>query len=129
MPKHTQDHVAEGLAAFSSAARVLMKLRKIDSDAQLAEAVRGLDRKTVNNALSGRHNPKISTLEAIANALDCPLWVMFLVGRADRDLESPYRERLIKMVECYLKCDDEGRHHVESMAAAFAAKAKPNGKT
>jgi transcriptional regulator with XRE-family HTH domain len=128
MPKHTPDHVAEGLAAFTSAARVLMRLRKIESDAQLGDAVRGLDRKTVNNALSGRHNPKVSTLQAIADALDCPLWVMFLVGKSDQDLESPYRERLIKMVESYLKCDDEGRHHVESMASAFAAKAKPNGK-
>jgi transcriptional regulator with XRE-family HTH domain len=128
MPNNRNEHVAEGLAAFSSAARVLMKLRKIESDAQLAEAVRGVDRKTVNNALSGRHNPKISTLEAIADALDCPLWVMFLVGKAEKDLESPYRERLIKMVEAYLQCDDEGRHHVESLAAAFAAKTKPNGR-
>ena len=124
MRRHTQDHVAEGLAAFSSAARTLMRLRKIDSDAQLAEVVRGLDRKTINNALSGRHNPKISTLEAIATALDCPLWVMFLVGKASADLESPARERLIAMVTDYLRCDTEGRHHVESMAAAFAAKAK-----
>lgn len=105
-----------------------MKLRNIESDAKLAEAVRGLDRKTVNNTLSGRHNPKIKTLEAIATALDCPLWVMFLVGKRDSDLDSPYRERLIKMVEDYLHCDDEGRGHVENMAAAFAAKAKPNGR-
>jgi len=101
-----------------------MKIRKIESDAQLAEAVRGLDRKTVNNALSGRHNPKISTLEAIASALDCPLWVMFLVGKESSDLESPARERLIAIVQNYLRCDTEGRHHVESMAAAFAAKSK-----
>jgi len=105
-----------------------MKLRKIDSHSQLADVVRGIDRKTVNNALSGRHNPKINTLEAIAAALDCPLWVMFLVGKKEKDLDSPYRERLVKMVEAYLQCDDEGRHHVESMASAFAAKAKPNGR-
>lgn len=105
-----------------------MKLRKIKSDSELARLVNGKAPKTVNNALSGRHDAQISTLQAIADALDCPLWVMFLVGKSERDLESPYRERLIKMVESYLQCNDEGRHHVESMAAAFAAKAKPNGK-
>lgn len=79
-------------------------------------------RKTVNNALAGRHDAQISTLEAIATALDCPLWVLFLVGRQSEDLQSPSRERLVAMVADYLKCDTEGRHHVESMAAAFAAK-------
>jgi transcriptional regulator with XRE-family HTH domain len=127
MPKHP-DHIAEGLAAFSSAARTLMKLRNLKSEAELARLVSGKAPKSVNNALSGRHDAQISTLQAIADALDCPLWVMFLVGKAEKDLESPYRERLIKMVESYLKCDDEGRHHVESLAAAFAAKSRPNGK-
>lgn len=79
-------------------------------------------RKTVNNALAGRHDAQISTLEAIASALDCPLWVLFLVGRQSEDLQSPARERLVAMVSDYLKCDTEGRHHVESMASAFAAK-------
>lgn len=129
MAKHNHpDHVAEGLAAFSSAAHTLMKLRNIKSDSELARLVSGKAPKTVNNALSGRHDAQISTLQAIADALDCPLWVMFLVGKEGHDLESPYRERLIKMVERYLKCDDEGRHHVESMAAAFAAKTKPTGR-
>lgn len=99
-----------------------MKIRNFESDSQLAEKVDGKARKTINNALSGRHDAQISTLQAIADALDCPLWVMFLVGSTPEDLESPARERLIAVVTNYLKCDSEGRHHVESMASAFAAK-------
>lgn len=116
--------MAAGLAAFKAAAATLMDERGIRSDSELARMVKRVSRKTVNNALSGRHNAQIGTLEAIAGALGCPLWVMFLVGIESKDLHSPARERLIAMVNAYLKCDDEGRHHVEGMAAAFAAKAK-----
>lgn len=106
-----------------------MKLRGIKSHSELARLASRKGngspaRKTVNNALAGRHDAQISTLEAIAAALDCPLWVLFLVGRQSSDLASPARESLIAMVQNYLKCDSEGRHHVEGMASAFAAKAK-----
>lgn len=106
-----------------------MKLRGIESHSALARLVdkksaSSSSRKTVNNALSGRHDTQISKLQAIADALDCPLWVFFLTGKQESDLESPARERLIAVVQDYLKCDMDGRHHVESMASAFAAKAK-----
>lgn len=123
-----KDHVAEALAAFSEAAGVLMKLRGIKSHSELArlvdkKSVGDAARKTINNVLSGRHDTQISKLQAIAEALDCPLWVFFLPGKSESDLASPARERLIAMVQNYLKCDTEGRHHVESMASAFAARA------
>ena len=117
---------------FRDAVSALMQIRGIESDSQLARIVTkkisgGPSRKTVNNALAGRHDAQISTLEAIASALDCPLWVLFLVGGESKDLQSPARERLAAMVQAYLKCDDESRHHVESLASAFAAKAVKNG--
>lgn len=129
MRKHEKDHLAAGFAAFRSGVAELMAARGIKSDSELARIVSkkragGPSRKTVNNALTGRHDAQISTLEAIAAALDCPLWVLFLVGRQGKDLHSPARERLVAMVDCYLKCDTENRHHVESLAAAFAAKSK-----
>lgn len=129
MAKNAQDHVGEALAAFIEAADVLMKARGITSHAGLAKLVdkKGSEdaaRKTINNILKGRHDTQISKLQAIADALDCPLWVFFLTGKKESDLASPARERLIAHMQDYLKCDSEGRHHVESMAAAFAAKAK-----
>jgi transcriptional regulator with XRE-family HTH domain len=127
MGKKLQDHVSAGISAFNEAAAVLMKIKGIESDSELARLVEkkihdGPSRKTVNNALTGRHDSQISTLQAIADALDCPLWVMFLTDRKDSDLESPTREQLIAVVQNYLKCDTEGRHHVAGMASAFAAK-------
>jgi transcriptional regulator with XRE-family HTH domain len=124
MARSIQDQATAGLAAFKEAAEALMDQRGIRSDSELARMVKRVSRKTVNNALSGRHNAQIGTLEAIAGALGCPLWVMFLVGLESSDLQSPARERLIAMVNAYLACDDESRHHVESLASAFAAKAK-----
>lgn len=126
------EHVAEALAAFREGVATLMTIRDIKSDSELARIVTrkvpgGPSRKTVNNALAGRHDAQISTLEAIADALDCPLWVLFLVGRQSEDLRSPTRERLIAVVKDYLACSDADRHHVESLASAFAAKQKNNG--
>lgn len=126
------EHVAQALAAFREGVATLMTIRNIKSDSELARIVAkkvpgAPSRKTVNNALAGRHDAQISTLEAIADALDCPLWVLFLVGRQSDDLRSPARERLIAVVKDYLACTDADRHHVESLASAFAAKQKKNG--
>lgn len=129
MSRSNQDHVGEALAAFIKAADVLMKARGIKSHAALAKLVdkKGSEeaaRKTINNIMAGRHDTQISKLQTIADALDCPLWVFFLPGKSEADLATPARARLIALMEDYLKCDTEGRHHVESMAAAFAAKQK-----
>lgn len=129
MAKRSKDRIAEGLAAFREAVPILMELRGIKSEAELARMVKrrmasGPSPKTINNALAGRHDAQISTLQAIADTLDCPLWVLFLVGRQPADLEIPTSERLVAMMTNYLQCDAEGRHHVESLAAAFAAKSK-----
>lgn len=101
-----------------------MKIRDVASARAFGLAVEkrsGVGYRSVTNALAGRHDSQISTLQAIADQLDCPLWVLLLTNSKPEDLESPAREKLIAMVYAYLKCDEDGRHHVESMAAAFAA--------
>jgi transcriptional regulator with XRE-family HTH domain len=128
MGKLTIDHTSEGFARFRAGVASLMSIREIKSHSELARIVskKGGDvsKRTVNNALAGRHDPQISTLQAISDALDCPLWVLFLVGHRSEELQSPARERLIAMVNAYLMCTDSDRHHVESLSAAFAAKNK-----
>lgn len=130
MGKITNKHVSSGFAIFRQGVATLMDLRDIKSHSELARIVSkkvgGVSRKTINNALAGRHDAQISTLEAISEALDCPLWVLFLVGHKSSELRSPARERLIGMVNDYLDCSDGDRHHIESLAAAFAAKPKEN---
>lgn len=127
MAKHGKDHITQGLSAFMAGVRELAKLRGIDSDSELARVVSrkvagGPSRKTINNALQGRHDAQIGTLQAIADGLDCPLWVLLLTGKSGADLASPRRERIISMMENYLRCADEDRFHVEALASAFAAK-------
>jgi len=84
---------------------------------------RSISQKTINNALKGRHDGKISTYDALAASLGVPLWVLFIPTLKAEDLRSPNRERLVALVENYLRCKDDGRHHTETMAAGFAAKA------
>jgi uncharacterized protein (UPF0147 family) len=129
MATKQKSHLVTGLAAFRANAKTLMALQGIDNDSQLWRLVsrRVTDapsRKTVNNALQVRHDAQISTLEALAEAMNAPLWVMFIPGLTDTDLQSPSKERLVALVQNYLRCDNEGRGHAEHMAEAFAAKAK-----
>lgn len=129
MAKDFQDHIAAGISAFNRNVATLRRLRNIENDSELWRVMTkkigdAPSRKTVNNALQGRHDAQISTLQAIAETLDCPLWVLFIPNLQDADMESPHRERLIALMQAYLQCDSETRHHVEAMAAAFAAKSK-----
>lgn len=129
MGKASQNHVETGLAAFRENAKKLMALQGVENDSQLwrlvSKRVPGApSRKTVNNALQVRHDAQISTLEAIAEGFNVPLWLMFIPGLTEADLQSPHKERLIALVENYLKCDSEARMHAESLTAAFAAKAE-----
>lgn len=85
---------------------------------------RPVSQKTINNVLKARlDDAKLSTFDSIATALGVPLWVLFIPTLRASDLQSPNRERLAALVENYLKCKDDGRHHTETMAAGFAAKA------
>jgi hypothetical protein len=84
---------------------------------------RPVSQKTINNVLKARlDDAKLSTFDSIATALGVPLWVLFIPTLRASDLQSPNRERLVALMENYLRCDNDSRHHTENMAAAFAAK-------
>jgi hypothetical protein len=128
MAKHGEDHLAAGLEAFRTNVAALKRLRGIENDSELWRMVKRKNnsnspsRKTVNNAVQARHDAQISTLEAISETFDVPLWLALIPGLLDADLQSPNKEKLVALVMNYLACPENGRHHVESMAAAFAAK-------
>jgi hypothetical protein len=129
MAKDFQDHIAAGLSAFTKNVEALRRIKNLENDSELwrvmtKKVADAPSRKTVNNALVGRHDAQISTLQAVADTLDCPLWVLFIPNLLDTDLQSPNRERLIALMHSYLQCDNDSRHHVENMATAFAAKPK-----
>lgn len=127
MATKEKSHMATGLAAFRANVRTLMALQGITNDSEMwrlvSRRVAGApSRKTVNNALQVRHDAQISTLEALAEALNVPIWVMFIPDLKESDLQSPNKERLTALVQNYLRCDNDGRSHAENMTAAFAAK-------
>lgn len=116
------------VAAFARNATWTMEAQQI-TEPELVTVVkkkspRPVSQKTINNVLKARlDDAKLSTFDSMATALGVPLWVLFIPTLKASDLQSPNRERLVALVENYLKCKDEGRHHTETMAAGFAAKA------
>lgn len=119
----------DALASFGASLKAYRSLQNI-SQAELGRIVRekvpgriteGFAVKNISNIEAGRYKPELGTLSAIAEAIDVPLWVMFLPGINKEILASPYKERLIKLMQDYMRCDDTGRLHTENMAAGQAA--------
>lgn len=80
--------------------------------------------KTVNNALNGRHDAKIGTLNAIAEALGLPLWVFLIPDVPEEFLTDKDKDRLVRLVNHYISSHGEGRAHIENIAAAAAYQSK-----
>lgn len=64
----------------------------------------------------------IGDMGKIANALDCPLWVLMIPGLSDHPelLDGPGLQRLVRLMERYIECDDSKRFDVEVVAQAGA---------
>lgn len=80
--------------------------------------------KTVNNAVEARHDAKISTLDAIAEGLGVPLWLLLIPDMPPELLKDPAANRLVRLVEDYISSAGEGRQHIENIAAAAAFQAQ-----
>lgn len=130
MGKTIESISAEALSAFRANVAIVMTQQNIESHSEMwrvmkkkmAKGMKVPARKSINNALSARHDAQISTLAAIADGLNVPIWILLIPDLNESDLASPHRERLAALVQNYLHCDNEGRNHTESMAAAFASK-------
>lgn len=64
----------------------------------------------------------LGELGKIADALDCPLWVLMLPGLSAHPhlLQGPGLHRLVSLVENYLACDDGKRANLDASALALA---------
>lgn len=71
--------------------------------------------------LNGAHPHQISNMEAVAEFFDIPLWMMLIPGMQPKLLQSPLKERLIKLMADYIRCNSEGRTATENMASGHAA--------
>lgn len=126
---HKKAVLKDALESFGASLKAYRNLQGI-SQAELGRIVRekvpgrvseGFAVKNISNIEAGRYKPELGTLSAIAEAIDVPLWVMFLPGINKEILASPYKERLVRLMRDYMRCDDTGRLHTENMAAGQAA--------
>lgn len=125
-----------GMDAFARNVAARMSALAIEGDRELFRMVKqrsrqtGPSEKTVNNALKARHDAKISTLNAIAEALEVPLWVLLIPG-LDKHvdlLKNDGLRRMVKLVENYMACDDAKRADAETVAQAGAILRKSSGR-
>jgi len=61
----------------------LMALKGWDSQAQIADAVEGLQRSTVSRVMNGKVDPDLATLDMIATALGAPLEALIQAALLD----------------------------------------------
>lgn len=111
------------MAAFAKNARVRMEALGVASDRELYRMVlkrTQVGEKTVNNALKARHDAKISTLNAVAEALGLPVWVLLIPEMPPELLQEPDAQRVVRLVQHFIASNGEGRSHIENIAAAAA---------
>jgi hypothetical protein len=121
--------IEEALTAFSQNLQARKDALRIKDDTELWRSMKAnrkgaISQKTVNNASKGRHDAKLSTLEAIAESVQVPLWIMFIPGLDKRFMETQSKDRLVKLVTDYLASDGAGRGQIENAAALYADLAK-----
>jgi hypothetical protein len=121
--------IEEALSAFSQNLQARKDALRIKDDTELWRNMKAtrkgaISQKTVNNASKGRHDAKLSTLEAIAESVQVPLWIMFIPGLDKRFMETQSKDRLVKLVTDYLASDGAGRGQIENAAALYADLAK-----
>jgi transcriptional regulator with XRE-family HTH domain len=91
--------------------RALM-LKRGWSDGDLA-AKAGVDKKTVNNMVNGRHATQTDKLELVAKAFGLHAWELLVEGMGDAQAHDGKLENLI---EAYAKTDDSGRDSMLKVA-------------
>lgn len=79
----------------------------------------GVDRKTINNQLNGRYDPRPEQVDAVASVFGFNHWDM-LSPHFNPDRKS--NERLRALMDLYATADDKGQENilrVAEMAAAY----------
>lgn len=83
--------------------------------------------KTTYNALSDadpRHPPNIETMQAIAEELDIPLWILMIPGVPQELLEGSERKRFETVVTDFFASADTGRSRIAETAANWGGLAR-----
>lgn len=81
----------------------------------------GVDRKTVNNQINGRFDPRPEALDAVAKVFDLRGWELL---SPNFDMKAAKNAALQKLIELFNASDNEGRETIMKIAEMAAAKRK-----
>ena len=81
----------------------------------------GVDRKTVNNQLNGRFDPRPEHLDAVAKVFDLSGWELL---SPNFNMKAAKNASLQKLIELFNAADNEGRETIMKIAELAAAKRK-----
>lgn len=66
--------------------------------------------------LKGEQDSPISHFAAVGEALNVPLWMLFIKGLPQEFLQSPLKECFTVLVENYFRCSPADQRHLERIA-------------
>src|SRR4051812_20286442 len=116
----------EAWAAFKANALWVIQRRTMSKNdlAKPIEAKGGPVSKTVYNALGEEHPPNIETMQAIAEQLDLPLWVLMIPNLPKELLEGLERKRFEKLVTDFFVSGETGRSRIAETAGNWGDQAR-----
>lgn len=80
----------------------------------------GVDRKTINNLLNRRFDPRLSLVEKVANAIGMSTWQLLAT---DLDPEKIDSKQIMRLVDHFSKAKGPGREAIMNVAEIASDKA------
>jgi transcriptional regulator with XRE-family HTH domain len=98
--------------------KALMEVQGLSSP-QVAEAAK-IGRKTMNNFLNGRFDPRLGVVEKVANVFGLTTWQLLA---ADLAAKPPDSKQVLRLLEHYSSAPEDGRQTIMQVAEIAARKA------
>ena len=95
--------------------KLLMEARKLGTPEVAKQS--GVDKKTINNLLHGRFDPRLDKVEAVAQVFGLTGWQIIMPGMAESVIEDG---QLQNVVEAYTATNAQGRDNISRVAEMAA---------
>lgn len=104
-------------ARLASNLKILIDMQEL-SATQIADAAK-VDRKTVNNLLNARFDPRLTLVEKVANVFGLTTWQILA---ADFETKPPQSKQVLTLLEHYSTAKEDGRKAIMQVAEIAAHK-------
>lgn len=91
--------------------RALMEMQGIGAPKLAAEAK--VDRKTINNLVNGRFDPRLSLVERVANVFGMAAWQLLATDLEVKKLDSA---QIVRLLERYSAAGEDGKAAIMQVA-------------